>query len=357
MGDDRRFRSVPSAQQGSGLTFIYIIYKVYTSYIRSKRILGVAYIIFAVSISQFTFFDLRINIPNIAVALPLSYFYLEAILFGMSFTSLLDRHYINRRRLRVDFGLYAVFLVVTWSGAVLATGRLRTAVLVGCSVWFFIVASEISIRFLKTYRRSVRKLDDFYSDNTAVFVRWLHKSTYGIIFLGLCGSVFAFAPKWGNAIFMSTGIVMFVYIYVSFQNYILNYINVETAVESEIAPAQCEESESQESALKEAVGRWVEDGGYRQQGVTLDDVARAVGSNRSYVSACINTGYGLTFREWINGLRMEYAKKLLAGPEMMTVEKVSEESGFSTSAYFCRQFMKREGVTPSRWRETNRHNT
>lgn len=323
----------------------------YLPYIRSKRILGIAYIIFGMAISQFTFFDLRNSYPTVAVALPLSYYYLEGILFGMSFCSLLDRHYICRRQKMIDFGFYSGFLILAWSGALLAAGVMRTVMLICASVWFFTAASIISVRFFKIYRASIRKLDDFYSDNIAVFVRWLHKSTYGIIFFGLCGSVLAFAPRWGNAIFMSAGIVMFVYIYISFQNYILNYRNVEIAVEENITSRSCD-TRVQTVDLGEGIERWVSSGGYRMQGLTLEDLARELGSNRSYVSAYINSTFNCNFREWINALRIDYSKTLLAEQSFMTIEKVSEQSGFSTSAYFCRLFSKREGMTPTKWRES-----
>lgn len=329
---------------------------VYRTYIRSKRILGVAYIIFGAAISQFSFFDLRINAPNIAVALPLSYYYLEGILFGMSFSSLLDRRYICKAQLRRDFGLYLLFLVLTWGGTLFAKDVFRIVILVSSSVWFFIAACCISIRFLRIYSMSIKKLDNYYSENTVVFVKWLHKSTYGIIFFGLCGSVLAFAPRWGNAVFMLIGIVMFVYIYVSFQNYILNYRNIEKAVEEAVEEKSLSvtvEGNKRDTVLHEAVSRWVESGGYRERGVTLDDLARAAGSNRSYVSSYINNVYGCNFREWINDLRIEYAKTLLSNPSILTIEKVAEQSGFSTSAYFCRLFSKREGMTPSRWRDAN----
>ncbi len=303
------------------------------------------------AISQFTFFDLRNNFPTVAVALPLSYYYLEGILFGMSFCSLLDRHYICRRQKMIDFGFYSGFLILAWSGALLAAGVMRTVMLICASVWFFTAASIISVRFFKIYRASVRKLDDFYSDNIAVFVRWLHKSTYGIIFFGLCGSVLAFAPLWGNAIFMSAGIVMFVYIYISFQNYILNYRNVEIAVEENMTSRSCD-TRVQTVDLGEGIERWVSSGGYRMQGLTLEDLARELGSNRSYVSAYINSTFNCNFREWINALRIDYSKTLLAEQSFMTIEKVSEQSGFSTSAYFCRLFSKREGMTPTKWRES-----
>lgn len=326
---------------------------VYRLYLRSRRILGSAYLIFAVGIAQFTLFNLRETAPGIAVALPLSYYYLEGILFGMSFSSLLDRAYISRRQLLRDFGGYAVFLIIAWGGALFAGGGTRLALLIAASAWFFVMAGGIAIRFLRIYSRSVNRINDYYSDNVEAFMKWLHKSTYGIIFFGLCGSVLSFSPPCGNTIFMLCGIVMFVYIFISFQNYILNFEYVEMAVTEIAGQERCgPASNNNDAALRLSVAKWVEDGGYRQPGVTLDQLAALVGSNRSYVSSFINTGFRCNFREWVNSLRMDYAKKMLAESSDMTIEKIATDAGFSSSAYFCRLFSKREGLTPSKWRET-----
>ena len=329
---------------------------IYMAYIRSRRILGGAYLIFGISIAQFTFFDLRSTAPYIAIALPLSYYYLEGILFGMSFCSLLDRKYISRRQIITDFSRYGVFLIIVWSGAMIAEGQLRTWLLIAGATWFFLAASGIALRFLRIYRRSVSKLNDYYSDNTEAFVKWLYKSTHGIIFLGLSGAVMSFAPQWGNAIFMFCGIIMFIYIYISMQNYILNYEEIEAAVlaDENVDDRNTTAAQAVKGDLPAAIREWVNAGGYLQPGISLEDLTSAVGSNRSYVSAHINSTYNCNFREWINSLRMEHAKKMLESPQDMTIERIATASGFSTSAYFCRQFLKREGLTPTQWRENNK---
>lgn len=233
------------------------------TYLRSRRILGVAYLIFAFSIAQFTFFNIREDAPSIAVAWPLSYYYLEGILFGMSFCSLLDRNYISRHQIMRDFGSYAGFLCVAWSGVLLASGTMRTVVLIAAAAWFFIEASGIALRFLRIYHKAVNRINDFYADNVEGFVKWLHKSTYGIIFFGLCGSVLPFAPRWGNVIFLLCGIVMFTYIFISLQNYILNYEYVDTAVEVASDEKECMAAEDNKG-LRQAIEQWVEKGGFRE---------------------------------------------------------------------------------------------
>ncbi|MCM1519034.1 MAG: AraC family transcriptional regulator [Pseudoflavonifractor sp.] len=324
----------------------------YGTYLRSRRVLGVAYLIFAIGISQFTFFNLRLNHPHVAVAWPLTYFYLEGILWGMSFSSLLDPGYISRARLASDFGCYAAFLVIAWGGALMADGAMRTAMLVAASAWFFVMAAGIALRFLKLYRRTRRMIDDYYADNVEGFVMWLHKSTYGIIFLGLCGAILAFCPRWCNAIFMLCGIALFTYVFVSFQNYILNYPVINTVIEESDGQSVRGSSDVNET-LRKAIGDWIARNGFAEPGVTLDRLAKYVGVNRSYVSAFINSEYRCTFRELVNRHRLTRAKLLLKENPAATIDKISQDAGFTSAAYFSRLFTKQEGISPSKWRETH----
>lgn len=326
----------------------------YRTYLRSRRILGVAYLVFAIGISQFTFFNLRATNPQVAVALQLSYFYIEAILWGMSFCSLLDHHYISRRKLTLEFGLYVIFIAVAWGGALVAESRVSIVMLVVASAWFFIKASGISIRFLKIYSRAKRRINEYYADNVEGFVMWLHNSTYIIIFLGLSSSILAFCPRWCNAVFMLCGTVLFTYVFISFQNYILNYPEVSTVLEAEepIVDSASNVSDSCE-VLRKGVEEWIAHRGFTESGVTLEKLATTVGVNRSYVSAFINSEYKCNFRELVNTHRLEYAKQILKDNPDTTIDRISQEAGFSSAAYFSRLFTKQEGITPSRWRDTH----
>lgn len=329
---------------------------VYDSYIRSRRILGIAYIIFGICIAQFSIFNLRQTAPRVAVAWPLTYFYLCGILFAMSFISLLDKKYLSSRHVKMDLAGFAVFLIIAWTGALLGNHAVGMGLLITASIWFFVGVSIMSVRFVRIYRNAVAKINDYYSENVEAFVKWLHKSTYGIIFFGLSSSVLSFAPYWCNSIFMFCGIVMFLYIYISMQNYALNVESVQTAVaqETENELQSSDNPASDNSALRESIMKWEEQGGYREVGITLEKLAMSIGSNRSYVSSFINTEFKCNFREWINSLRIDYAKvRLLENPEM-TLEKIATDSGFSSSAYFCRQFQKHAHMTPTQWR-ASRH--
>ena len=85
----------------------------------------------------------------------------------------------------------------------------------------------------------------------------------------------------------------------------------------------------------------------------LSDVAQAVASNRSYVSNYFNKELGITFFDYVNNLRIEYACSLLTR-NTESIEMVALKSGFNSVATFYRVFSQKKGCTPANFREGDR---
>lgn len=75
--------------------------------------------------------------------------------------------------------------------------------------------------------------------------------------------------------------------------------------------------------------------------------------NRTYLSAYIKTTYKMTFREWITGLRLEYAKNILKEHPEINIQKLAESSGFLSRSNFIKSFTEKEGCTPGKWKKAN----
>ena len=88
---------------------------------------------------------------------------------------------------------------------------------------------------------------------------------------------------------------------------------------------------------------------FRQQSLKVLDVAQRLGTNVTYISACINNVHGGTFNDFVNRYRVRYAQQwLLDHPDRKVTEAV-EESGFSSEASFFRNFKALTGQAPSEW--------
>ena len=82
----------------------------------------------------------------------------------------------------------------------------------------------------------------------------------------------------------------------------------------------------------------------------VSDLVARVHSNRNYIYHAINVEMGTSFSDYINGLRVEYAAKLLEENPDLSINDVITKSGFTSSSAFYRNFRKFKGATPTKKR-------
>ena len=82
----------------------------------------------------------------------------------------------------------------------------------------------------------------------------------------------------------------------------------------------------------------------------ITDIAAALGSNRSAISACINSRRDCSFPQFVNGYRVAYAQELLRNQPDIKIAEVCVKSGFSSEASFYRIFKAVTGTTPTAWK-------
>ena len=92
---------------------------------------------------------------------------------------------------------------------------------------------------------------------------------------------------------------------------------------------------------------------YLDSQVNLDRFSEQIGLKSRDVSIIINSHYNSNFFEFINGYRVEEAKRLLVAPENKsdTILDIIYKSGFNSQSAFHRFFKRITGVTPSEYRK------
>lgn len=89
---------------------------------------------------------------------------------------------------------------------------------------------------------------------------------------------------------------------------------------------------------------------YLRPDLVLQDLAVALGTNRTYVSAYISQSMGMSFYDYINRLRItRSALPLIDQHPEYTFDYVARHSGFTSMSTFRRAFIKQTGTTPSRY--------
>ena len=82
--------------------------------------------------------------------------------------------------------------------------------------------------------------------------------------------------------------------------------------------------------------------------ISLDDIAKHVGMNRSSFCVFFKKSFGKTFFEYLNEFRVSLAQQMLLEGKL-SISEVCFQSGFNGVPYFSRVFKKVTGLTPSSW--------
>lgn len=127
------------------------------------------------------------------------------------------------------------------------------------------------------------------------------------------------------------------------QQFSVQDIEAEVFMESEPMAEDCGYSELLEKIRK----LMSEEKLYLYPNLKVSDLAMRLNSNRNYVYNAINVEMGISFSDYINGQRIDYASKLLEAHPEMSINDVMIKSGFTSTSAFYRNFKKFKGITPT----------
>lgn len=119
----------------------------------------------------------------------------------------------------------------------------------------------------------------------------------------------------------------------------------ESAAVDTLPPAD----EMQQLMMEKVCRMMEEEQLYLNSELKVQHVAERLGTNRTYLSGCINTVKGCTFTQLVNAYRVEHAKRLLIQQPGMKIASVFLNSGFANEMTFFRAFKAITGTTPKEW--------
>ncbi|SFO42673.1 helix-turn-helix transcriptional regulator [Prevotella sp. tf2-5] len=79
---------------------------------------------------------------------------------------------------------------------------------------------------------------------------------------------------------------------------------------------------------------------FLQPDLKLEDLARMMSTNRTYIYQAINQQMGITFNEFINRQRIAHAEQLIAKNPNLSVNDIAIQSGFASLSSFYRNYKK-----------------
>lgn len=91
---------------------------------------------------------------------------------------------------------------------------------------------------------------------------------------------------------------------------------------------------------------------FLKQGIRISDIASMLDTNRTYVSRLVNNTYNMSFSDYINTLRIDYAEQYIMHHKDAKQSDIAAACGFPNASAFNNVFKKITGVTPKIWLAT-----
>ncbi len=90
--------------------------------------------------------------------------------------------------------------------------------------------------------------------------------------------------------------------------------------------------------------------------LTVEEIASAAHLSKTYIGEFFRSKTGVTLIKYINTLRVEKARSLLAKEPNKSIAEIADASGFYDVSYFTRVFREKTGFSPTRYRTISANN-
>ena len=336
--------------------------KIFRNFLLSRRIMGTAMLVLSANYLVHFFCSPRLKDVNATILMNLDTYFLCYWLFSSALLTLLNKRYITRTLLLQHLAMWIAFTalaaaIVIW----VPKGDAQHIGIVALATWLVIYGTFLSVRMLRTYAKAVKMFRDNHSDDIGAYIRWLSIFTIWAIVFGVSCGLLTFLPDRYVFLWVLSAIPFYVYLFCSYQNYMLAFETVESAIEDDLTMEQYDELNTPANSftvptyhadLEKRINEWIEQEGFCQPGLTLKDLSDQLCTNRTYLSEYINRVHHVNFRDWITDLRIEFAKRRMKECPQQKMFEISESSGFGSLSHFTKTFSDKEGCTPARWRKS-----
>ena len=139
------------------------------------------------------------------------------------------------------------------------------------------------------------------------------------------------------------------------QNFSVSNIEAEQAAEEPIAGSLVLEEKRHdvyERLQRDIVSIVEKERLYLQPNLKINDLAKLLNTNRNYLYHALNEGMGMSFSEFINSRRIEFAVRQIKANPSMLLSDIASAAGFTSVSAFYRNFKQFKHCTPSEFQQT-----
>ena len=290
------------------------------------------------------------------------------ILFGYAILALYRSEHIGIRNALADVGIAAVAILGYFFHERNNTTKVYDSAYflehMGEFVmyWRVVMLSVAVFLFLKyailiesTRKKFKKIIDMFFSEAERYSLPWVRSAFYGAIMVGIMAIVCVVVNSQALFVFFVVVLLTFMFIFVvSYLMYPITYFDISSVIEvPESLRMRLEEEMGSTEKIDEKIEKWKQRRGYTQFNINVVRMSEDVICSQVAILNYLKRA-DISFYDWIGKMRMQEAKKRMLEEKKNTdLVDLSFELGYSSYHVFVREFVKREGTTPSQWIEKN----
>lgn len=278
----------------------------------------------------------------------------QAFLFTYTLITLINIHFTTRKKIILEIIPILLFLLLGILELTIFPGRPYFDLIIYIFIIYYISSLiRYTYAFISNYRKITNRIDNLYADETNRF-RWILISFIAALSLGIMALLLAmFYTFTRGVIFTTLSICFYLAFGIRFINYSFLFQKFELLIEDKNEEYATPINATYHSKLEADVRKWIENKQFLQHDINIQIVANQLKTNRTYLSAYINTVEKKTFKAWINNLRIEEAQNLLLNHPEIPVHEICDMVGFSDKSNFGKQFALYTGKPPAIWRKSH----
>ena len=208
-------------------------------------------------------------------------------------------------------------------------------------------------------KRNKSTIEHYYTNTESSNINNIYFLNLTLIFTMLIGIALSFMGK--ELFLRSTHILIFPSLFLSvllFSIGLLGSMQKAVVISKEEQEAVTANEEKQYDSLsphlapirEKLLHLFIEERIYLNKDLTLWDITRTIGTNRTYISLIINNEHNTNFSSFVNRYRINYAKEILQKNSLINNQDLADMTGFGSVISLQRSFQQIENKSITKYK-------
>jgi AraC-like DNA-binding protein len=283
------------------------------------------------------------------------------VMFRPAMICIVNAEYLKRRKVVIQClptTILSVAILAAVSG--LLPKSLETPIFWVFRFYYAFLLLRASILFQGYTRLIKERIDNYYAGQKDSYLTWIRQIAY----LWISIALFAFfcfllpSPKLMLALSIYAALAFVIsgirYLNFAFLFHQLAPILALEAVEAQVQAASTLVGIDVDGLLGRLSTLMERDRLYTNEDLNITRLGERLGVSRNQLSELVNCKIGMNFRNYINSLRIDEAKRMLENDASSSILDIALSCGFNSKSTFNAAFSRHTGASPSEWRRKRR---